>query len=102
MIVCTKPGAPVPGATGGVPAQHQEKTDDESETENLPFAEWPETLPFAEWMLESAYTVASLLPTDGDEALAVLALAQQIVLKVNKPFLDRLRSAQEAQGDAVP
>ena len=50
---------------------------------------------FEEWMLISVFDVASILPPDHVEALAVLALAKQIVLKVNKPYVTRLRGADK-------
>lgn len=46
-----------------------------------------------EWMLPAAYSVASLLPAEHNDALAVLALVKQIVLKINKPYVGRLRGA---------
>lgn len=48
---------------------------------------------FEEWMITSAHHVASILPAEHNEALAVLALAKQIVLKINKPYVGRLRGA---------
>jgi hypothetical protein len=56
---------------------------------------------FEEWMLSAAYDVASILPAEHDEALAVLALAKQLVLKVNKPYVTRLRAAKPRRKPAT-
>jgi hypothetical protein len=47
---------------------------------------------FEEWMLNAAYDAAAMLPTEHNDALAVLALVKQIVLKINKPYVVRLRT----------
>lgn len=54
---------------------------------------------FEDWMLTSAYGVVSILPTNHDEALAVLALAKQIILKVNRPYVLRLRDGAGLRGE---
>lgn len=51
-------------------------------------------------MLESAYCVAAILPASDSQALAVLALAKEIVLKINKPYLLRLRDARSGGNGA--
>jgi hypothetical protein len=48
--------------------------------------------------------ILSILPAEDDEAIAVLALAKQIVMQVNAPYVTRLaekRSSKAANAEAL-
>lgn len=46
---------------------------------------------FEDWMIAAAYDIATTLPTDPVEALAVLAIVHDLIEKVNKPYALGLR-----------
>lgn len=64
----------------------------------LYFREGANEMTFKPWMLNAAYDVASVLPVKPDEALSVLALVKQLVLKNNKPYVERLRALRGRNG----